>query len=65
MKDWSWQKWVSRGSKLVLGIAALAFKFIAPEIDPDWVPNAWIVLSPIAMLVIDTILSLFPPKATG
>ena len=61
-KNWTWQKWVSRGSKFVYGVALLAFKLVAPEANPDWIPDIWVRASPLILLVIDGILGLFPAK---
>jgi hypothetical protein len=63
-KNWTWQKWVSRGSKFVVGVVLVFFKLIAPEATPDWMPNWWIILSPLILLVVDAILGLFPTKQT-
>jgi hypothetical protein len=61
-KGWSWQKWVSRGSKAALGIALVIFKLAAPEVEPNWLPSWWATLSPVIVLVVDAVLALFPPK---
>ena len=63
MKYWSWQKWVGKLLPFVLGVALLAWKLISD--DPNFEPPWWPTISAFATVVVQTILSLFPPKATG
>lgn len=61
-KGWTWQKWVSRGTVAAISIAGIIFKFVAPEISPDWQPSWWIPISSFAVLVINGLLALIPAK---
>ena len=63
-KDWSWQKWVSRIFVVVLALGGIAFKFVAPEINPDWQPSWWIPIISVVTLIVNGILALFPAKQT-
>ena len=63
---WTWQKWLSRIAKAVIGLASLIFTFIAPESAPDWQPAWWITLSPFILLIVDAVIGLIkvnqPPE---